>query len=65
MTLTDEIRERAAWVAGRARSVRIEAGAIAAYAAGLPAESPPAPDLEGAVFLVSLAIVWLGVALAH
>jgi hypothetical protein len=48
MTLTDEIRERAAWVAGRARHVRIEHDMIEAYARELPAVSPPAPDLEGA-----------------
>jgi hypothetical protein len=48
MPLTDEIRERAAWVAGRARSVRIEPGAIEAYAATLPAAPPPIPDLDGA-----------------
>jgi hypothetical protein len=46
--VTDQIRERAAWVAGRARHVRIAGGAIEAYAATLPAESPPAPDLDGA-----------------
>jgi hypothetical protein len=47
--LTDQIRERAAWVAGRARHVRIADDAIEPYAATLPAESPPAPDLpEGA-----------------
>lgn len=33
---SDRVREACAWVAERARSVRIEAGAIAAYAAGLP-----------------------------
>jgi hypothetical protein len=48
MTLTDQIRERAAWVAGRARHVRIDESAIADYARELPAVSPPAPDLEGA-----------------
>lgn len=46
--LTEEIRERAAWVAGRARRVRVVEEAIEAYAAGLPAQSPPAPDLPGA-----------------
>src|SRR4051794_4046976 len=46
--LTDDIRQRAEWVATRARHVRIREEAIGAYAAGLPAESPPAPDLEGA-----------------
>jgi hypothetical protein len=48
VSLTDRIRERAAWVAARARHVRIAEGAIEAYAATLPAGSPPAPDLEGA-----------------
>ena len=48
MPLTDEIRAAAASVAARARSVRIADDAIEPYAATLPAESPPAPDLEGA-----------------
>jgi hypothetical protein len=48
MALTNDIRERAAWVAARARHVRIDDGALAAYAAGLAAASPPAPDLDGA-----------------
>jgi hypothetical protein len=48
VALTDDIRERAAWVAGRARSVRVVEDAVEAYAATLPAESPPAPDLPGA-----------------
>ena len=48
MTLTDEIREAAAWVAGRAKHVQIDAAAIDAYARGLPSVSPPAPDLAGA-----------------
>src|SRR4051794_20684124 len=46
--LTDDIRERAAWVAVRARRVRIGFDAIDAYAATLPAEPPPSPDLGGA-----------------
>jgi hypothetical protein len=46
--LTDDIRAGAARVAAKARSVRINEGAIEAYASMLPAESPPAPDLEGA-----------------
>jgi hypothetical protein len=46
--LTDQIRAAAARVAGTARSVRIRAEAIEPYARSLPAESPPAPDLEGA-----------------
>jgi putative queuosine salvage protein len=48
MALTDEIRERAAWVAERARSVHIDPEAVEDYAGTLPAASPPAPDLEGA-----------------
>ena len=48
MALTDEIRAAAASVAARARHVRIAEDAIEPYAATLPAESPPAPDLEGA-----------------
>jgi hypothetical protein len=48
MALPDEIRRACAWVAARARHVRIVEDAIAPYAATLPAESPPAPDLAGA-----------------
>jgi hypothetical protein len=48
MTLTDDIRTAAARVAGVARSVRIEHDRVEAYAHALPAEAPPAPDLEGA-----------------
>jgi putative queuosine salvage protein len=48
MTLPDAIRAAAADVAARARFVRIAEAAIEPYAATLPAESPPAPDLEGA-----------------
>jgi hypothetical protein len=48
MRLTDEIRAAAARVAARARFVRIAEDRIEPYAATLPAESPPAPDLEGA-----------------
>src|SRR3954451_7370932 len=48
MGLTDEIRAAAALVAGAARSVRIRGEAIEPYARTLPADSPPAPDLEGA-----------------
>src|SRR3954468_349859 len=48
MGLTDDIRAAAALVAGAARSVRIRAEAIEPYARSLPADSPPAPDLEGA-----------------
>jgi Potential Queuosine, Q, salvage protein family len=46
--LTDEIRRRAAWVARRARHVRVRVEAIERYAATLPEVAPPAPDLEGA-----------------
>ena len=46
--LTDRIRAAAARVADRARHVRIVEEAIEPYAATLPAQSPPAPDLEGA-----------------
>jgi hypothetical protein len=45
VSLTDEIRAASAAVAGRARRVRIHEDAIEAYAASLPAVSPPAPDL--------------------
>lgn len=48
MPLPDAIRAAAASVAARARSVRIVEDAIEPYASTLPAESPPAPDLEGA-----------------
>jgi hypothetical protein len=45
MSLTDDIRAACAAVAGQAQQVRIREDAIEAYAATLPAESPPAPDL--------------------
>jgi hypothetical protein len=48
VALTDEIRAGAARVAVAARHVQIVHDAVAPYAAALPAESPPAPDLEGA-----------------
>src|SRR3954451_3670945 len=48
VALTDDIRAGAERVARAARSVRIDEGAIAVYAETLEAESPPAPDLEGA-----------------
>lgn len=66
MAMTDDIRERCAWVAGRARRVRVDEEAIAAYAAGIPAESPPAPDLPGtdderrAAFLLELNAINFG-----
>ncbi|MBE2314997.1 hypothetical protein DVA67_003360 [Solirubrobacter sp. CPCC 204708] len=47
MTLTDEIRAKAAWVAEQATHVRIHEDAITDYARELPAVSPPAPDLNG------------------
>jgi hypothetical protein len=66
VSLTDEIRAAAADVAARARHVRIVEDAIEPYAAALPAESPPAPDLEGAsleeraAFLLTLNAVNFG-----
>lgn len=50
MALVDEIRAGAAWVAGRARHVRVEEAAIARYAAALP-EAPaiPGPDPDAHV----------------
>jgi hypothetical protein len=44
VSLPDEVRAACAWVAERARSVRIDEGAIEEYAAGLPvpgSEDPP------------------------
>jgi hypothetical protein len=41
--ISDRVRSACEWVAGRARSVRIEEGALDAYAAGLPATADPAP----------------------
>jgi len=47
VSLPDDIRVACARVAGAARSVRIAEDAhLERYAATLPAESPPAPDLE-------------------
>jgi hypothetical protein len=67
VALTDDIRAASARVADAARHVRIEHGAIEAYAAGLPAESPPPPDLEPgadderrAAFLLTLNAVNFG-----
>jgi hypothetical protein len=48
VSLPDEIRSAAAAVAKRAQYVRIAEDAIEPYAASLPSESPPPPDLEGA-----------------
>jgi hypothetical protein len=44
--VSDLVREAAAWVAGRARSVRIEAERIDTYAAALPPVTPQPPDPE-------------------
>jgi hypothetical protein len=46
VALPDDIRAACARVAGRARHVRIVDTAIRPYARTLPADSPPAPDLE-------------------
>ncbi len=49
VSLPDEVRAACAWVAERARSVRIEEKAIEEYAAGLPepeAEAEPGPFAE-------------------
>src|SRR3954465_7056839 len=48
VALTDDIRAAAERVAARAQFVRIREEPIAEYAATLPSESPPAPDLDGA-----------------
>ena len=45
VSLTDDIRAACAAVAAGARQVRIREEAVEAYAAALPAQSPPAPDL--------------------
>jgi hypothetical protein len=47
VTLPERVRAACARVAAKARHVRIVDAAVAPYAATLPAESPPAPDLEG------------------
>jgi len=44
--VSERVREAAAWVIGRARSVRIDEARIPAYAAELPARRPGAPDPE-------------------
>ncbi len=44
--VSDRVREACAWVSSQARSVRIEEGRIAVYAADLPALSPHRPDSE-------------------
>jgi hypothetical protein len=48
VTLTDDVRAACAHVAASARHVRIVEQAVAGYAATLPAEGPPAPDLGDA-----------------
>src|SRR3954465_12817426 len=48
VALTDDIRAAAERVAARAQFVRIREEPIAEYAATVPSESPPAPDLDGA-----------------
>jgi hypothetical protein len=48
VTLTDDVRAACARVAASARHVRIVEPAVAGYAATLPAEGPPAPDLGDA-----------------
>jgi hypothetical protein len=48
-SISDQVRAACAWVAARARSVRIEESAVEAYAAELPpppALSPPDPEME-------------------
>ncbi len=42
-SVCEQVRTACAWVAGRARSVRIEGDAIEAHAAGLPAAAEAAP----------------------
>jgi hypothetical protein len=59
VSLPDEVRAACAWVAGRARSVRVEEEAIEEYAAGLPrprSESEPAPFAEDAETAAAFAI---------
>jgi hypothetical protein len=48
MALPGDVRAACAWVAERARRVRVVEDAVAGYAETLGAESPPAPDLDGA-----------------
>jgi hypothetical protein len=44
--VSERVREAAAWVIGRARSVAVDEERIAAYAAELSAGEPPTPDPE-------------------
>jgi hypothetical protein len=67
LVLTDEIRVACARVAAKATRVRVNEDAIDAYAAGLPAGSPPAPDLaagtpdeQRAAFLLTLNAINFG-----
>ena len=67
MALTDDIRAGCARVAAKARRVRIDEDAVEAYAATLPAEPPPAPDLgpgaseeERAAFQITLNAINFG-----
>jgi hypothetical protein len=67
MSLTDDIRAACARVAARARHVRIVEDVIEAYAASLPRESPPPPDLapgagdeQRAAFLLTLNAINFG-----
>lgn len=58
-SVPEQVRVACAWVAARARSVRIEAGAIEPYAAGLESVEEPAfpADLPGADREVRIAFV--------
>lgn len=46
MDLVDEVRTACAWVAARARHVRIDEGRLGPYAEALPAPSPGGPPAE-------------------
>jgi Queuosine salvage protein len=46
VSLPDQVRDACAWVAGRAQSVRIEAGAIESYADGLTRDRDPVSPPE-------------------
>jgi hypothetical protein len=59
VSLPEEVRAACAWVAERARSVRIEEGEIERYAAGLPqpgSEEEPAPFAENPEAAAAFAI---------
>lgn len=51
MALVDEIRDAAAWVAGRARHVVVDEATIPAYAAALP-PAPELPELDAEAHVV-------------